>query len=121
MLKLRRIIIRHAALAFKDRKDELFEERIEHLKERKYNHYKENLEITGEEFNDIMFEATKTAAEFLDIDEATYEASIKECIKNSDNAEEFQEDEEQVRLDVDTEGQEVLSRERTKELIIERI
>ena len=68
-----------------------------------------------------MFEATKSAAEFLDIDEATYEASIKECMKNSDNAEEFDDDEEQVRLDVDEEGQELLSRERTKELIIEKI
>ena len=121
MLKLRRIIIRHASLSFKDRREELFEERIDHLKKMKYNSYKENLEITGEEFSEFLFETTKTSAEFLDIDEATYEASIKECMKKSDNAEEFHEDEEQVRLDVETEGQELLSRERTKELIIERI
>ena len=68
-----------------------------------------------------MFEVTKTSAEFLDIDEATYEASIRECVKNPDNAEEFEEDLEAVRLEVDTEGQELLPRQRTKELIIERI
>ena len=80
LLKLRRIIIKHAALAFMDRKDELFDERIEFLKRKKYNQYKETLETTTEEFSKLMFDVTKTAAEFLDLDESTYEASVRELM-----------------------------------------
>ena len=57
-----------------------------------------------------MFKTTKTAAEFMEIDPATYEASVRELMSNTENERQFYEDEEQIRLDVDTYGRELLSR-----------
>lgn len=121
MLKLRKIIIRHAALAFQDRKDELFEERVGHLKNKNYKEYEASLNTISEEFGKLIFEVTKTGAEFIEVDEATFEASVRELMKDPDCEREFYEDEETVRLAVETEGKDLLSRERTKELIIEKI
>ena len=57
-----------------------------------------------------MFRSTKIAAEFLELDPATYEASIRELMSNKENQRQFYEDEEQTRLTVETEGKELLSR-----------
>jgi len=78
------------------------------------------LEQTADEFGKMLFDVTKMAAEFLEFDPSTYEASVKECMSNSEHQQEWYEDEEQVRLDVDTEGNELLTRQRTKELIVEQ-
>ena len=121
MLKLRKIIIKHSALAFQERKDELFAERIGHLKNKKYKDYEASLNTIAEEFGKLLFDVTKTGAEFIEVDEATFEASVRELMKDPDCEAEFYEDEETVRLSVETEGKELLSRERTKELIIEKI
>ena len=110
LLKLRRIIIRYAAKAFMERKEELQTERINHLKRKKYSLYKECLQNIGAEFQEVMFKTTKTAAEFLELDPATYEASVRELMSNAEHEDQFYRDEEQERLAVDTEGHELLTR-----------
>jgi len=108
-------------LAFKDRKEELFEKRLALLRKNRLREYGDCLNQTTDEFSRHLFEATKSAAEFIDLDEATYEASVEDVLRNEETSQQFRSDEEQVRLAVDTEGNELLTRERTKELIIEKI
>ena len=79
MLALRKIIIKHAAYAFMTRKEELFQARLGLLKQARWQEYSECLRATQDEFAHHIFEQTKTAAEFIDLDPATYEASVRDC------------------------------------------
>jgi len=76
MIKLRQIIIRHASYAFLERKEELFKARLGLLKQARWQEYGDCLADTADEFANHLFEATKTSAEFIDLDPATFEASV---------------------------------------------
>lgn len=113
--------MKHAAKAYKPLRDELYQQRIAHLKSENGLAYEQTIDKMGYEFGKLTFEVTKAAAEFIELDEATFSASVEELMKDPNLAQQFYKAEKWAKVEVDTEGKELLSREKTKQFIMERM
>lgn len=52
----------------------------------------------AQKFSQLQFEVTKTAAEFIDLDEQNFEASMKEAVKDPEIVKQMKLDDENVRV-----------------------
>lgn len=80
MVRLKRVIGKFAYLAFVECKEMMMRERIGYLKENKEKEYQEMIMKAAQKFAQLQFEVTRTAAEFIDLDEGNFEASMKEAV-----------------------------------------
>ena len=61
------------------------------------------------------------AAEFIDLDEANFEASMKEAVQNPEIVKQMKEDDESVRVRVEKPRPNALTKEKAKEIVIQKI
>jgi len=55
-------------------------ERIGYLKKKQEKEYQQMIMKAAQKFGKLQFEVTKLAAEFIDLDEANFESSMKEAM-----------------------------------------
>jgi len=55
-------------------------ERIGYLKNKQEKEYQQMIMKAAQKFGKLQFEVTKLAAEFIDLDEANFESSMKEAM-----------------------------------------
>ena len=94
MLKLKRVIGKFAYLAFMECKEKMMEERIGYLQQNKEKEYQQMIQKAAQRFAKLQFEVTKMAAEFIDLDEANFEASMKQAMQNPEIVKQMKEDDE---------------------------
>ena len=97
------------------------EKRLRFLKAGKENEYQESILQSQLEFQKILARTTQLAADFMEFDQETFLASIEEAKENPETREILLRDVEQVRHRNDTENATHLTREKTKEIILEKI
>ena len=122
MLKLKRVIGKFSYLAFLDCKEKMMEERIGYLKNNKEKEYQQMIMKAAQKFGKLQFEVTKMAAEFIDLDEVNFEASMKEAVKDEAIVKQMKEDDENVRMRCEKpRPNAALSKEKAKEIVIQKI
>ena len=77
MAELRKMIAIHAMTVFKDRKEELMQERLDCLKSSDWVNYQTKIAQAAKEYTSIMQTETKAALQFLGIQDQTFMVSIQ--------------------------------------------
>ena len=101
MIKLKKIIGKHTYIAYRDRKEEVMNERLEHFKKGQMGPYSQCIIKAAQEFQKLMIEVTKTAAEFIDLDENNFQVSMQDALSDPKTVEEMKKNDENVRLEVE--------------------
>lgn len=114
MLKLKRVIGKFAYLAFMECKEKMMEERIGYLQQNKEKEYQQMIQKAAQRFAKLQFEVTKMAAEFIDLDEANFEASMKQAMQNPEIVKQMKEDDENVRMRCEKPRPNALTKEKAK-------
>ena len=76
MVRFKKIVGKHTYLAYRDRKEEVMQERLEHYKAKRLQQYGQCIVMAAQEFQKMMVETTQKAAEFIDLDESNFAASM---------------------------------------------
>ena len=75
----------------------------------------------AQKFGKLQFEVTKLAAEFIDLDEANFEASMKEAVKDEEIVKQMKADDEGVRMRCEKPRPNSLTRDQAKKIVIQKI
>lgn len=79
LIKLKQLMAKYTYMAFRNRREELLELRLDALRANRLRDYNELVFMAGDEYEEYAFHVTKLAAEFIDLDEENYEASMREA------------------------------------------
>ena len=74
----------------------------------------------AQKFGKLQFEVTKHAAEFIDLDEVNFEASMKEAVNNPEIVKQMKADDESVRMRCEKPN-ELLPKEKAKKIVMQKI
>lgn len=93
-------------------------ERIEHFKARRLQEYGQCIVMAAQEFQKLMIETTQAAAEFIDLDESNFAASMQEAMADAATVEQFKKNDEGVRLLVEV--PEEMSIDKARAILVEK-
>ena len=97
----------------------MMDERIGYLKKNDEKNYQQMIVKAAQKFGKLQFDVTKMAAEFIDLDEANFEASMKEAVQNPEIVKQMKADDENVRVRVEKPRPNGgLTKEKAKEIVI---
>ena len=96
-IKLRHLITEKAYLEFRERRDELLNERISLMKANRQQDYMKSVGKSLTEYRDVMQRATTSAINFLDISETDYVNSFKQLLATPENQKIMMKMEEDIR------------------------
>ena len=119
MLKLKRVICKFSYLSFVDCKQKMMEERIGYLKDEQEHKYQMMIQRAAARYTQLQLDVTRMAADYIELEEVYYEASMKEILKNPETLQQMKKDDESVRMSLEQPN--VLSKEKAKELAILKI
>ena len=103
------------------RKQELMNERIEHLKQKKQEEYERCVKLAADEFEKIGKEAKHDALMFLEIKEKVYEDTLAEAKETPQLMVQMQKSEARIRLSLEEKREITESRDVLKTIIMEKI
>lgn len=101
MIRLKKVIGKHTYVAYRDRKEEVMQERLEHFRAKRMGPYSQCIVKAAQEFQKLMIETTRVAAEYIDLDESNFQASMQDALSDPAAVEEMKRNDENVRLDVE--------------------
>lgn len=119
MIKLRRVIGKYAYRSFMPVKEEMMQKRLALFKAKKWPEYTAQVQEAAKQYQKINFEVTKLAAEFLDIDEVNFEASMKVAMSDKATLEQIKKDDEGQRIAC--EPKKDVSKDVAKTVLMEKI
>ena len=119
MVTLKKLIGKYAYISFKEKKEELMLQRIEFFKQKKMKEYGQIIVTASKMFQTANFEATKLAAEFIELDEENFEASMRQAAADPECAKMMHENDENVRLLVEP-VTDKLTKEKAKQILMEK-
>jgi len=96
-IKLRHLITEKAYHEFRERRDELLNERISLMKANRQQDYMKSVGKSLTEYRDVMQKATTSAINFLDITENDYVNSFKQLLSSPENQKIMMKMEEEIR------------------------
>lgn len=121
MQRLKRVIGKFAYLAFLECKEKMMQRRIDFLKSNNEKEYQQMIMKAAQKFGKLQFEVTRMAAELIDLDEANFEASMKEAMSNPEVVKQMKEDDEKVRMRCEKVRPNPLTKEKALEIVIQKI
>ena len=121
MCKLKRVIGKYAYLSFLQCKEKMMHERIGYLKNKQEKEYQQMIMKAAQKFGKLQFEVTKLAAEFIDLDEANFESSMKEAMQDPAIVKQMKSDDETVRMRCEKARADPLSKEKAKQIVMKKI
>ena len=95
--------------------------RIDFLKSNNEKEYQQMIMKAAQKFGKLQFEVTRMAAELIDLDEANFEASMKEAMSNPEVVKQMKEDDEKVRMRCEKVRPNPLTKEKALEIVIQKI
>ena len=102
-------------------KTALLEKRINLLKAQRHQEYQAAINEANTEYGRCNMEVSKASAEWLDMDEMTFGASMKDAMMNKDIAKQMRKNDENLRIIMEPKSKEPLSKEKAKEILMERM
>jgi len=120
MVVLKKIITKHTCINFRLRKEELMKKRLKAFKKQNWPEFQKLILLAKSEFQRLMVEVTQLAGEFLELDESTFEASLKEAMQDPSTLRTMGINDEMLRTEIDGENK-TLTADLAKAIIIEKI
>ena len=121
MILLKQVMAKHTYIAFTDRRNQILARRIEAYKNNDMRNYNHHVFLAGKEYCDFEFMVTKLAAEFIDLDEQNYEDSMRLAYEDREVAAQIRENEENIRVHCILPDSKEVSKEKAREMLIEKI
>jgi len=121
MCKLREIIGRHAYTMFMPIKQDLLVKRIALMKADKKQEYLQAINKANTEYARCNMTVSKAAGEWLDMDENSFGLSMREAMQDPEISKEMRKADENLRMVMEPMAEKPLSREKAKEIHMERI